>query len=81
MKTRRAQKIVTRSSGGSGNMDTETASPVQHEHSLSILFFFSNSLFEKFHLSKLFRFYTLKYIFFVLAVLLPLLEITFCNMW
>ncbi|EFO17488.2 hypothetical protein LOAG_11011 [Loa loa] len=34
MKTRRAQKIVTRSSGGSNNMDGEITSPVQHEHSL-----------------------------------------------
>ncbi|CAG9529781.1 unnamed protein product [Cercopithifilaria johnstoni] len=34
MKTRRAQKIVTRSSGGSGNMDNEATLPAQHEHSL-----------------------------------------------
>ncbi|VBB31348.1 unnamed protein product [Acanthocheilonema viteae] len=33
MKTRRTQKIVTRS-GGSGNMDNEITSPVQREHSL-----------------------------------------------
>uniref|UniRef100_A0A915PUL5 Bromo domain-containing protein n=1 Tax=Setaria digitata TaxID=48799 RepID=A0A915PUL5_9BILA len=34
MKTRRSQKILTRSSGGSSNMDSETTAPAQHEHSL-----------------------------------------------
>lgn len=34
VKTRRTQKIVTRSSGSSSNMDSEIALPVQHEHSL-----------------------------------------------
>ncbi|MCP9263935.1 AT hook and Bromodomain domain containing protein [Dirofilaria immitis] len=34
VKTRRTQKIVTRSSGNSNNMDNEATSSVQHEHSL-----------------------------------------------
>ncbi|VDM96889.1 unnamed protein product, partial [Onchocerca ochengi] len=34
MKTRRAQKIITRSSVSSSNMDSEITTPVQHEHSL-----------------------------------------------
>uniref|UniRef100_A0A0R3S0A0 Bromo domain-containing protein n=1 Tax=Elaeophora elaphi TaxID=1147741 RepID=A0A0R3S0A0_9BILA len=34
IKSRRTQKIVTRSSGGSSNMDSDVTLPVQHEHSL-----------------------------------------------